>query len=308
MRRFYPIENDTASYDIPAIDRGSSRRLWFDGVDIIEIDSLTVGGVAIPSTDYVLQPVNAGPPYRWLQIKDNATGALTPDGERYNAVEIGCTTGYSNELTPVGELTANLDATETITDIDLDPTVGVGSLLKIGAEFVVVVDKLWSSSPDSLAVDLAKQSNAGTITVATASSYCSGEIIRVGTELMRVEYHDTATGVISVKRNVGGTTLQPHTSGATIERLSDYKLSRGVCGTTAATHLGGATVSMWVIPETLRQLVTAESITTVQQTVSGYARTVGAGDNSFEAKGVGLDDIRRQARRIYKRPPTFRSL
>lgn len=308
MRRFYPIFNDTKTYNWPAIDRSDSLRLWFD-TDFISIDSITAGGINIPSTDYVLQPANTDDkPFRWLQIKDNATNFLQSAGERIGAIVVVGTTGYTQNTTLAGDLVTNITDEDDTISADLGMNAGVGSLLKIGTEWVQVTDRYWESSTDVLTADLDKMSSSVTVNAATASGYCPGEYIRIGAEIMRVESFDSYTGTFIVERNIVGSVLAAHTTGATILRRTGFKIERGQVGTTAVAHAGSEPVEVWQTPGLIKQWVIGEAMTNIQQTVSSYGRTVGTGDNTIEARGVGLADIRYQARKRYRKPRIYRSV
>ncbi len=72
-------------------------------------------------------------------------------------------------------------------------------------------------------------------------------------------------------------------------------VERAAVGTTAATHSDAAAVTRNVAPGPIVDLCIAEAITVYQQESSGYGRTIGSGDNLREARGRGLEEIRRDA-------------
>jgi hypothetical protein len=71
---------------------------------------------------------------------------------------------------------------------------------------------------------------------------------------------------------------------------------RGILGTTAATYESGAAVFRHRVPHLIRDLSIAESNNQLMQEGSGYARTVGTGENQAPAPGVALADKWAEAR------------
>jgi hypothetical protein len=112
---------------------------------------------------------------------------------------------------------------------------------------------------------------------------------------MTVEAYDEATGTVIVKRAVKGSVLSAHAVGARIQKFNQFRVVRSVCGSTAASHEGGAKVYSWNVPPLIKQLAVGEAIGLVQQTISGFARVVGTGDNQTEAKGIGLEGLWQKA-------------
>lgn len=312
MRVFHPTENVTAVYDWPAVDLSHPDRLWFNGVDFIRVDTVTAGGVTIPPTDYVLEPANWGPPYTWLQIKDASTvGSLSNNGERWQTITVTGTTGYTETTVTAGVINNVLTDDQTVTGLDVDISVGVGSLLKLGDEWVTVKDRYWSKTTDTLAADVDKSTASDQITISSVGEYCPGETIRIDAEKMLVESYDAESGIMTVRRAFHGSTLAAHTAGVEIETQGTYKLERGQLGTTAVAHAGDTPVKVWQPPALIRELCIAEAITTVQQGAVGYRPSEGGGGAYVpkgETRGAGLDTIRSKAISKYRRTPIFRPI
>jgi hypothetical protein len=130
------------------------------------------------------------------------------------------------------------------------------------------------------------------LTVTDGTKYTAGETLLLDSERMLVV--DIAGNVLTVKRAWDGSALATH-SGAEVYAPRSLTVTRGALGTTAATHLNGAALSRWTYPGLVTELNIAEAINTFLQKTSGYARTVGEGDNQRNASGAGLADIRARA-------------
>jgi hypothetical protein len=95
-----------------------------------------------------------------------------------------------------------------------------------------------------------------------------------------------------VKRAWDGSALATHAASADIYAPRTLTVVRGALGTTAATHTTTTAVVKHIVPYPVRDLTIAEALNTVLQERSGYAREVGSGENSREASGRGLRDLR----------------
>jgi len=126
-----------------------------------------------------------------------------------------------------------------------------------------------------------------------------GQIIKVESE--RMLGVDVAGSVLTVKRAWDGSVLAAHAAAADIYASRRLTVIRGALGTTAATHADTTAIVKHVVPGLVSELCLAHALTTMGQRLSGYARTVGTGDNQRESSGRGLKQIRDDAYTAYGR-------
>lgn len=292
-RVFYPLDA-TRYFDWPNSQRARPWRMWFNQYDCVSLTSVTSGGVSIPLNTVFLEPVNAGPPYTYMEVDISTTSSFSPGQTWQHSLAVVGTWGYSANTASAGALavaiTSTTATTATITD---SSQLGVGSVLLIDTERLLVTDRAMVSTGQT------QQSGAETatnndvaLTVTDGTKYTVGETLLLDSERMLIV--DIAGNVLTVKRAWDGTALATHSS-ATIYAPRLLTVTRGALGTTAATHLISAGISRYVYPGLVVDLAVAEAINALLQETSGYARTVGEGDSMRLASGAGLADIRAQA-------------
>jgi hypothetical protein len=297
-RRFYPWTG-TRYLDWPDRQQGTSYRLWLDENELISATSVTSGGIAIPSGSYNLEPNGLGPPYDHIELKlsTNATFGLGNTHQR--DVAITGLFGYRNDEQIVATLTAAVTGTgDTALHVDDPARFGVGSLLRVDNERMIVTSRTMTSSGQTVQTPLSASAANVTVAVTNGSVFFSGEVILLDSE--RILVVDVAGNNLTVKRAQDGSVLAAH-SGSTIYRETTLTVERGVVGTTAATHLSGASVNRWEAPGPVRQLVRAAAIDQVMQEQSGYARTVGSGETQRNVSTMPLTKLRERVERNYRR-------
>ncbi|MFE2073721.1 hypothetical protein [Streptomyces misionensis] len=308
-RRFFPVAA-TRFFDWPARFRGSYTPwvLRLDDQELISVTALSSGGRPIAEGDYNLEPNTSGPPYTRIEI-NLATSAAYGGGPSYQRdVTVTGLWGYRNTEAAAGALAEDLDATETDIDVDgaTSATVGVGSILRIDSERVIVTERKQLAIGQALGADLTSQNNAVTVTVQFGGQFAAGEVILIDAERMLIE--DIAGNTLIVRRAWDGSTIAAHTSGTAIYSPRTLVVTRGALGTTASAHATAAVIYQWMPPGGIRQLCIAETVTDLLQGRSGYARTAGAGENEREASGRGLADIRNSAYTTYGRKARTRGV
>lgn len=297
FRRFYP-EKATRYVDWPSCEQPGSYRVWLDGThELISLTSLTSGGVAV--TDYFLEPQGSGPPYTRIEIDLGGTDSLTTDDTWQRSIALVGVFGACADSVTAGTLAASLDDSSTSAAVSDSSTIGVGSLLLLDAEYVQVTARRLRSTGQTLAADLARDKAGNTVTVADASGITPGEIVTVGAERMLVT--DTTATTLIVERAWSGSTLAAHTTGAAVYAPRTLTVERAQLGTTGAAHSSGATVRRHTPPPLVQQLTIAETLNSLAQEQSGYARTVGTGEALRNASGRGLAELRGQVRRAHGR-------
>ncbi len=299
-RRFRP-QLATRSFDWPDRRRPRSWRLWLDGDEVIEVDTLTAGGVVIPTGDFLLEPANSGPPFSAIEIDLSTSSAFQAGDTHQRAITVQGLFGYRNDETQVGELTGDLadSATATASVGWTDPKVGVGDVLRIDDERMIVVGRTMVDSAQDLGGDLTAAASDVTVAVADGSAFTAEQVILVDAERMLVV--DVAGNNLVVKRAWDGSVLATHSTGANVFGLTGVQLDRGRLGTTRAAHTTGAAIWRHEVPGLVRELCVAEALNTIQQEQSGYARTFGSGENVRLVGGRGLADIRAEAKARYGR-------
>ena len=307
-RRFYP-EAATRYFDWPNSQRALPGRLWLDDSELISVTTLSSGGTTIPSTDYFLEPNRTGPPYNRVELDLGDDAAFGGGDTHQRDITITGLWGYRNDETTAGTIAEGLDASETGIDVDAatSAAVGVGSLLRIDSERVIVTGRSQLDTGQTLGgAGLTNQNSAVTVTVASGAAFAAGETILIDSERMLIE--DIAGNTLTVRRAWDGSTIAAHTAGAAIYAPRTLTVQRGALGTTAATHNSGASVARWDPPGPVRQLCVAEALTSLLQGRSGYARTAGTGEYERETTARGLKDLRERVYASHGRHARVRSV
>lgn len=289
-RRFYPL---VATRYFPWPERfGTRDKIWFDEHDLISATAITSGGQAV--TSYLLEPVNEGPPYQWLELDRSTNAAFSPGNTSQRNVAITGLWDYSNDELAAGLAAEALDSSETGLDVNgaAASLIGVGSILRIDSERMVVTGRSWLDTTQNLGTPLTASLANVTVAVTTGSAFAVGEILLLDSE--RMEIIDIAGNNLTVKRAVDGSVLASHT-GSDIYASRTLTVSRGALGTTAASHSDAAAINLKVMPDLIREFNVALALTTLLGRQSGYARVVGTGEGQREASGRGLKEIRAEA-------------
>jgi hypothetical protein len=301
-RRFYP-EVRTLSFDWPSANRSRSWRLWLDADEIAEVVELVAGGVTIPSGNLLLYP-SSGPPYNRIEVSLGSNSAFSSGDSHQQAIELTAVyAGCPLREADAGVLAAAVASTTAATvDVSDGAAVGVGDLLRVGDERMVVVGRLMADTGQNLAADLAASAGAVSVTVADGSGFSVDEVVLVGAERMLVV--DVAGNTLVVRRAWDGSVLASHSSGADVYAPRRVVVERGAAGTTAATHLVGTAVARHVPPGPVSALCVGLALAQVLGEQSGYARpesrsasssTVSSGRLRTQEFGVGLDVLWRAA-------------
>lgn len=281
-------------------------RLWLDADELVSVTSITSGGTTLSSSDYFLEPNNSGPPYTSIEINLGSQAAFNAGNTYQRSISITGVFGYNAEEASAGTLAAAISSTSaTMCNVSDSSVIGVGSILRIDSERLIVTEKTMLTTGQTLQTDVGATVSDQTIAVTTGSSYNIGEIILLDAERMLVV--DISGNNLIVKRAWDGTTLASH-SGSTIYAPRTLTVQRGALGTTAATHLISTAIAKHVVPGLVADLTIAEAVNQLQQETSGYAKTVGSGDSARPATGSGLDDIRQRAYDAFGRKNRIRSI
>lgn len=309
-RVFYPTLA-TRRFDWPPRTAVTPWILRLNNNELISVTTLTSGTTTIAGSDYFLRRADDKdePPYTRIEL-NLGSNATFGNGTTYQRdIAVAGLFGYRNDETSVGTVAEALDTIETGVDVDAatSAAVGVGSLLRIDSERMIVTDRAQLSTGQTLGGSgLTNLNSATTVTVQSGAAFAPGEVILIDAEKMRID--DIAGNNLIVTRPWDGTTIAAHTVGATIYAPRTLTVTRGALGTTAATHLTAAPVYRWDPPGPVRQLCVAEALTDLLQGRSGYARTAGSGENEREASGRGLADLRARVYVSHGRKARMRSV
>lgn len=286
-RRFYP-QLATRSWDWPNGQYARPWRLWLDDDELISITTLTVGGVTIAPADYMLRRSDGKdePPFSHVEINLAGSAAFGGGSTHQRNIAITGPYGHSADTGPAGALAEPLDASETGVDVTDSGLVGVGDILLIDTERMIVTGRSMFDTGQNIGADLTASNAAVTVAVTTGSAYAVDEVLLVDAERMLIV--DIAGNNVIVKRAWDGSVLAAHTTGAAIYAPRTLTVTRGALGTTAATHLTAAAIVRHLVPGTVRDLNVALALTQGLQEQSGYARTAGSNESQRQVFGRAL--------------------
>lgn len=297
-RRFFPWTG-TRYFDFPSWPQSArAGRIWLEQYELADTPTAITtenGAVSIPVANVILDPQD-GPPYTRMDI-NRGTDSFWSAGTTYQrAVAVTGTFGYSNDLVVDAALAEALDASETGVDIAASSQIGVGSILVVDSERMVVTGRQWLSTGQTASLTAANSAQA--ITVSDGTQWLAGETLLIDSERLLVV--DVSGNVLTVTRAVDGSALAAHTT-TTLCAPRTLVVQRGALGTTAATHSQGTATYLFQVPGGVAELTLAWAINHLLQRQSGWSRTVGGGDNSQPAPGDGLTLLERRVKSAYGR-------
>lgn len=295
-RRFYP-ESGTWYFDYPRPRISRSGHVWLDMDELISVTSVTSGGVVIPPADYFLEPVNEGPPYTRIRVDQDSSASLSAGRNYQRSLVIAGVRGACADTAPAGTLAEALDASETGVNVASAAGIGVGSILLVDSEYMIVGARATLTSGQTLGGNLAALASADAASVTDGSLFSIGEVITIGSERMLIV--DVTGNVLTVKRAWDGTVLAAHTSGATVYASRTLTVTRGALGTVAATHSDGAAVRVHQVPGLVRSLTKAEARGIITDEQMG---------GQTKAQVAQLDALRARVRSAHGRMMRMRSV
>jgi hypothetical protein len=296
----------TRYFPWPKRDYSPSWKLWLDENELISVTTLTSGGTVITSGDYFLEPVNSGPPYTHIELDLDSQASFSNTGTHQRAIEIIGTWGINDDQKAAGVLEAAVaDTTGTTVDITRADLVGVGSVLEVDTEKMLVIAKGSLDSTQDLGSAMNALKNDQTVDVTNGAAFFVGEQVLIDSERMRIT--EITGNNLTVIRAYDGSTLASHSLGAGVFVYRRLTVERGSLGSTAATHADAASVTVWDVPSLVRDLCKAEAITRLEQEFSAYGARVYSDEAERDSSGTevvagrGLTDLRKACARRYKR-------
>lgn len=280
-RRFYPVQA-TRFKDWPPRAGATPWVLRLDDQELISVSALSSGGKVITPDAYNLEPVNSGPPYNRIEIRQSTNAAFGGGSTYQRNIQISGLWGYRNTETPVGAIAEAVDDSETAVDVTgaAAALVGVGSILRIDSERMLVTARTMTDTGQNLGSNIDQQVKTVTIPVADTTSFAIDEVILIDAERMLIV--DIAGPNLIVKRAWDGTPIAAHSSGADIYAPRTLTVTRGALGTLAAAHANSSSLYRWEPPALVRQLVIAQAISGLSAETSGYTKALRAGEGSGE--------------------------
>jgi len=294
-RSFVPTL-DTKTFDYPGT-RATSSRIWFDQHGLISATAVTSGGVTFTEdVDFYLRPENEqSKPFDYIEL--NRSGSASFSGGPQRAVSIEGLWGY-NLIETLATTLAAAVASTSVTAVSVTGVAGgVGALIRVDSERMLVTGKSWVNSGITASI-LAASASGNVITVADASLFTPHEKLLLEGE--RMEVLDTAGTTVTVRRAVDGTTLAAHAGATPIYWEHALTVERGVAGTTAATHADESDVQLWLPPSQAASLARAYAIDLFLQENAGYARTSGQGENERPTSGRGVKDLEKRCQPLVR--------
>lgn len=329
-RQFYPWDG-VKFFDWPNYQYAYPWRLWFGRQDCCALSLLQspgntggTGGVPIPLYQVLLRPVNRerGFPYTYVELDRSTVAAWGIGPTPQNSIWATGTWGFTADADDIGTLAASIGSSDpTITVSDGSQT-GAGDVLIVGygrgsapyptypgtagdlapylGERVIVTDKTAAATGLTQSGDgCGTQYNGDDqLTTTGTGTLNPGEVIQLDGEQMLVE--SVTAGIATVQRAWNGTVLATHTAAA-VYAMRQLSVLRGELGTAAASATEGTAVYRHRPPQLIRDLNIAVAADQVMQELSGYARTVGAGDAQMAASGISLPAKWNRAKRRFGR-------
>ncbi len=300
-RRFYP-ERRTILLDWPNYSYAPTWEVDLGVNELISVETVTSGGTAVTS-DIILRRYDGmqNPPYNRIQIDLSSNSAFSAGTTWQQSLSLVGLFGDEDTATDTARGQLSADATSGASTISLEPSsttgfldIGIGSLLLIGTERLLVIDKRMVDSGATISANVLATQNATTLTSASASSFVAGETILIDSERFLIQ--DIAGTSITVERAFDGTALATHSSGASIYALRTAVVQRGVLGSTAAAHTDQDAIYVHAYPSLVNRLTVAETLMDIQQQSAAYGRVIASGTAVREFTGVGIKDLREMVR------------
>lgn len=300
-RRFYP-EIATRYFPWPNYQRARPWRLWLDENELISVSALSSGGTTIAASDYFLEPVNSGPPYASIEIDLDSSAAFGGSTTFQRGVTVtGLFAGARLATAPAGALAEALDSSETAIDVTDSAAVGIGALIAVDSERMLVTGKSALTTGQTVITTALTASAANVAVLVTSGAALSvGEPITIDSERMLIV--DITGNTLTVIRAYDGSVLAAHNTGVTIYAGRTLTVIRGALGTTAAAHDTAAAVVVHAYPAPVRTLCVAETVSILLQEHAGWASGAkGSPTEAVLAETAGLPRLRKDVLRGYGR-------
>lgn len=292
-RHFYPTL-ETRLFDWPTADASAYAIVL--NADLLEVISLVSASVEI--SNFFEYP-QSGPPFSRIEI-DLAHGeAFSAGGSWQNQIAVEGVWGFCRDTDSIGALVESVNDTVLTIKVPDASLVGIGDLLKIDDEQMIVARRSLIEVGTALSAGVDGEESTRVIPLDDASKVHAGEIITIDAERLLIE--DIAGNNAICTRSVDGSLLAEHMSAATVYAARELVVERGAVGTLPAEHSADTDIGRNVPPGLITELCIAETLAAREQELSGYGRETGQGDGAFELRGIGLSDLRKRVDLRYAR-------
>lgn len=292
----------TLTFDWPNDQNARAGEFYLDQHTLISLASMTSGGTSIAAGSVFLEPSASGPPYTSIRLdRSGSTSFSSGSGVGQRSLSLTGLWGLNNSERSSGTVGANMSS--SVATMSSDAAVGVGSIVRVGTERMIVTAKSWVSSAQT--GTLAANNSAQSLAVSDGTAFRAGEELLMGAE--RILIRDIAANTLIVQRAWGGSTLAAHT-GATIYFAHTLTVERGALGTTAASHSDGDAVYVWQAPSMISTLNRAYALDLFFQESAGYARTIGSQESEREFGRRGIRALEEQVYGAYGRRVRMRAV
>lgn len=296
QRRFYP-EDKTVKFDWPNFQYAPPWKLYLDQYELAAAPSKVVSGALLPapveftSGQYILHPVNEGPPYKRLELRRDLAVAFGNNSTPQLDIAITGTFGYWTKMSAAGTVAVQQEVADTTLTVSNGSRVGAGDVIIIGDERMIVTDDSYVNTTKTFAGLTQASAADKQVAVVSGPDFSVGEVLLVDQEWVLVE--NITGNTLTVRRGWDGSLLDSHTGG-TIWARRQYSVLRGQLGTTASQHLAAAAVYVSVVPGLIKQLSIAEAVVWLTQEKGAYGGASQQGGSTEPPAGPGLPDIRKQ--------------
>lgn len=292
----------TRSFDMPGSDV-----LWLYDSELASAPtSFTSGSTAMTAgTDFLLRP-ESGPPYRWIEERTAGSVKFQAGATPQNSLSITGDFSYPCRQLTAATLSGGITSSATSLVLDDSSLVGVGSLLALGSEYVLITERTMSTTGTTLSGNLTASKGETIVPVASGAAVALAETIQVDAERMRVLGLDGND--LIVERGARGSVLAAHTSGATILAPRTCTVVRGMRGSTAASHADAGGVDVLRPPSLVEELCAAIAGNIVVQASGNWAARQGASETQYQPDARGITLLMEEVYTAYGRKTRSRAV
>lgn len=299
MRRVFYPQIDTRTWDWMDHQYSLTWRLWLDSNELAAPPTQVLSS-GTDITAGVLARNGRGdtiPPYTSLEV-DLSTSASFMAADTYQrAISVTGTFGYNLDEQGAGTVSELSSTTQSSAVVSDGTMVGVGAILRAGAERMIVTGRSVTDSGQTSQQILPAANNAVLLPVLDSTALNAGETIMIDAEKMLID--EIAGNNLIVKRPWDGTVLAAHDAGTAIYVNRGITVARGQLGTTAATHTADTPIAAHDVPAPIRTLAVGEAMARLGLERSGYTMAISRGE--MTKIGVGLPELWAQAMASYQR-------
>lgn len=285
------------TFDWPVANNENAWRFELNRFRLHSLTSLVSGGDSLAGS--ALPWPSQGPPYSAVEIDQSGSDSFDyVNGVGQRSLVLGGTWGVLGRTDERSTWTLGASATSSATTLTLNAPIGIGSIVSLGSERVIVSARSWVSSGQTASA-LTAAVNAQSVTVQDGTDFFPGEEIIIDAERMLIR--EVVGNALIVQRAVSGSTLAAHTLGATVYWARSCEVERGALGTTADSHSDGAALGIYRPVPLAEQLTIAYALDRRAQESAGYARTIGQGESERQVNGRGIRELESRLLAAYGR-------